>query len=366
MKNDVFISYSRVDFDEVNEFVEMLKQQIPSLSVWFDVTGIESGDEFEEKIITAIDQSSYVLFALSDNSINSQWAKDEVMYAKNTDKKVIPVLLRGATLKGWFLFKFGRVDCIDSTIPLQVDKLIRNLSTWTNKPTSNEPQEQEVSQPTQPVQPAQPEPAQPTEPEPVQPAQPEPVQPAQPAVSAQPKPASHPTSQPTPKTYKVGDYYDDGTKQGVVFDVWDGGLHGKIVSLDQVKTKWHTVFLSFKVGANSETDGKYNTDMVSSRKDINKFRAFEWCVQKGADWYLPAIDELKLLLTNDEVHGAVNLTLNQKRATPLEDLGSFKNYWSSTEDRNSDHCAMVINMYDRKLDDGPKDWRYYVRAVAAF
>ena len=41
MKNDVFISYSRVDFDEVNEFVEMLKQQIPSLSVWFDITGIE-------------------------------------------------------------------------------------------------------------------------------------------------------------------------------------------------------------------------------------------------------------------------------------------------------------------------------------
>jgi hypothetical protein len=128
----------------------------------------------------------------------------------------------------------------------------------------------------------------------------------------------------------------------------------------------HAVFLSFKVGANSETDGKYNTDMVSSRKDINKFRAFEWCVQKGADWYLPAIDELKLLLTNDEVHGAVNLTLNQKRATPLEDLGSFKTYWSSTEVRNSDNCAMVISMYDRKLDDGPKDWRYYVRAVAAF
>ena len=358
MKNDVFISYSRVDFDEVNEFVEMLKQQIPSLSVWFDITGIESGDEFEEKIITAIDQSSYVLFALSDNSINSQWAKDEVMYAKNTDKKVIPVLLRGATLKGWFLFKFGRVDCIDSTIPLQVDKLIRNLSTWTNKSASNEPQEQEVFQPVQPVQPAQPEPAQPTEPEPVQPTQPEQL--------AQPDSVEQPTPESAPKTYKVGDYYDDGTKQGVVFDVWDGGLHGKIVSLDQVKTKWHTAFLSCKVGANSETDGKYNTDMVSSRKDINKFRAFEWCVQKGADWYLPAIDELKLLLTNDEVHGAVNLTLNQKRATPLGDHGSFKKYWSSTEDRNRDYCAMVFDMYDRKLDDSTKDWRNYVRAVAAF
>lgn len=134
MKYDVFISYSRVDFEEVNAFVEMLKGRIPSLSVWFDITGIESGDEeFEEKIISAIDQSSYVIFALSDNSIKSQWAKNEVMYAKNTDKKVIPVLLRGAELKGWFLFMFGRVDCIDSAKSLQVDKLVKNLSDWTSK-----------------------------------------------------------------------------------------------------------------------------------------------------------------------------------------------------------------------------------------
>ena len=35
------------------------------------------------------------------------------------------------------------------------------------------------------------------------------------------------------KTYKIGDYYDDGVKQGVVFAVRDNGRHGKIVSLDQ-------------------------------------------------------------------------------------------------------------------------------------
>ena len=130
MKYDVFISYARKDFDEVNSFVEILKERIPLLTYWFDITGIESGDEFEEKIITAIDNSSYVLFALSDNSIQSQWAKDEVMYAKNTDKKVIPLLLKGATLKGWFLFRFGRIDCIDTTNSMQVNKLIGNIANW--------------------------------------------------------------------------------------------------------------------------------------------------------------------------------------------------------------------------------------------
>ncbi|MBQ5808031.1 MAG: TIR domain-containing protein [Tidjanibacter sp.] len=363
MKNDVFISYSRVDFDEVNEFVEMLKQQIPSLSVWFDITGIESGDEFEEKIITAIDQSSYVLFALSDNSINSQWAKDEVMYAKNTDKKVIPILLRGATLKGWFLFKFGRVDCIDSTIPLQVDKLIRNLSNWTNKPTSNEPQEQEVFQPTQPVQHAQPEPVQPAQPEPAQPTEPEPVQPAQPVVSAQPKPASHPTSQPTPKTYKVGDYYDDGTKQGVVFDVWDGGRHGKIVSLDQNKSKWCTNE-QIVVGADSKSKGKANTDKVMARGDAEQYPAFTWCRNKGVDWYLPAIDELKLLLLNDSVLDAVNITLAQKGGTKLSNKKLGEWYWSSTE--RDESGAWFVDMFDGYTKLISKGFPNYVRAVSAF
>ena len=134
MKYDVFISYSRKDFDEESSILESLKTAIPGLTYWFDITGIESGDEFEEKIISAIDNSTYVLFALSENSIQSKWTKDEVMYAKNTDKKVIPVLLKGAQMKGWFLFKFGRVDCIDSTNSLQLDKLIHNLASWTAKP----------------------------------------------------------------------------------------------------------------------------------------------------------------------------------------------------------------------------------------
>ncbi len=136
MKYDLFISYSRRDFEEVNSFVNMLKTRIPDLNCWFDVTGIESGDEFEDKIISAIDNSEYVIFALSDNSLASEWTKDEVMYAKNTGKKVIPLLLKGAELKGWFLFRFGRIDYIDITAERQVEKLINNLSSWSGKPVA--------------------------------------------------------------------------------------------------------------------------------------------------------------------------------------------------------------------------------------
>ena len=139
MKYDLFISYSHKDFDEVKPFVDMLHDRIPTLTCWFDITGIESGDEFEDKIIKAIDNSSYVIFALSENSQDSAWVKDEVIYAKNKGKKVIPLLLDGASLDGWCLLKFGRIDCIDSTSEIQVDKLVNDLAKWSGKKTKPKP-----------------------------------------------------------------------------------------------------------------------------------------------------------------------------------------------------------------------------------
>ena len=70
--------------------------------------------------------------------MKSKWTKEEVMYAKNCGKKVIPVLLNGATLKGWFLFRFGRVDCIDLSKKEQVEKMIKNLSAWVDKNTDDD------------------------------------------------------------------------------------------------------------------------------------------------------------------------------------------------------------------------------------
>ena len=136
MKYDVFISYSRKDLNLVEKFVKDLKARIPNLTYWFDLTGIESAEEFDEKIINAIDNSSYVVYFLSPNSMKSRWTKEEVMYAKNCGKKVIPVLLNGVTLEGWFLFHFGRVDCIDLSKKEQVNKFIKNLSGWTKKEIS--------------------------------------------------------------------------------------------------------------------------------------------------------------------------------------------------------------------------------------
>lgn len=136
-KYDVFISYSRKDFEEVKRFIDRLKQRIPSLTYWFDLTGIEHGDEFDKKIVYAINNSAYMILFLSDNAYQSYWVKREAMYAQNTNKKVLPVLLKDAQLSELYLFHFGSIDCISSTDDKQVEKMLKNLSNWTGKELLN-------------------------------------------------------------------------------------------------------------------------------------------------------------------------------------------------------------------------------------
>lgn len=125
---DIFISYAREDHDEVVNLINRIKHDVPSLRYWFDINGVESGEEFQQKIISAIEFSDIILFAVSQCSINSSWVQKEVLYAKNIGKKVIPVLLKGAKLNGWALFNFGMIDCVNSANQLEMTKFIRIFS----------------------------------------------------------------------------------------------------------------------------------------------------------------------------------------------------------------------------------------------
>ncbi len=327
MKYDVFISYSREDLQQIESFVKDIEQKA-DIKCWIDWTGIESGSQFEDVIVKAIDSVDIVLFFISENSINSNYAKKEISYAYNTNKRVVPIVLDGGNLRGWFLFKFGDIDYIDIHQPRQCEKLVRNLRAWCGvKPQESKP--------------------------------------------------IIPQSQPAPaKTYKVGDYYNENGKEGVVFDVWDEGKHGKIVSLDQAKLQWCSKAQYDKkivVGATSKTDGKANTYKVMTRADSAEYPAFVWCRNKGKDWYLPAIDELKLLLLNDSVHDAVNKTLESRGTTKLtkwyniNEEGEWNWFWSSTETAaNPVFCAWYVDMYYGGTNHYDKSDSNYVRAVSAF
>lgn len=304
MKSDIFISYSRDDLAEVEPFVKQIEART-GLRCWIDWNGIESGAEFEEKIVNAIDEVKVVLFFVSDHSMASPYAKMEINYAYNTQKKVVPVVLDGGQLRGWFLFKFGSINFIDCNESRQVDTLMSNLVTWCG------------------------------------------------GCVPQPKP------QPV-KTYKVGDYFDDGQKQGVVFEVSEDGRHGKIVSLRQSKQRWCSKAEYTKriiTGATDRRNGMTNQRKIEQINNWrNKYPAFAWCADLGEGWYLPVIEELqKIYRVKDDVN-------KQLECQGGAELSAW--YWSSTE--VDEFCAWDVYMYDGDTYDYDKYDDHYVRAVSAF
>ena len=168
--------------------------------------------------------------------------------------------------------------------------------------------------------------------------------------------------------YCVGDYYNENGLEGVVFEVWDDGRHGKIVSLDEIKAPWDSrvtwgLIKGYRNGthtyADSESDGKANTDKIMARSDSDYFSAFKWCRAKGSSWYLPSLNELKSIYSNKST---LNATL-QKYGTALDVW-----YWTSTEYVNykPEFCAWLVRMSDGSPDSDCKHSNYYVRAVSAF
>lgn len=141
------------------------------------------------------------------------------------------------------------------------------------------------------------------------------------------------------KTYEVGDYYNKNGKQGVVFWVDATGEHGKIVSVKETELAWCSDEKEEEmlIGANSKTDGAKNMAVVKQRAGWRtKYPAFAWCADLGDGWYLPAYDELKILLQNETVLNKVNSTLEKqgfKKIYNANDvfLFNFFQYWTSTE-----------------------------------
>ena len=320
-KYDIFVSYSRKDMDVVEKLVGNIHTKT-NARCWVDWNGIESGEQFVDVIINAIDRVDTVLFILSDNSMASEFARREIDYARNTGKKIVPVVVDGGKLRGWFLFFFGSVDYIDVQVPVQYEKLLRNLGEWYGgKPTIDE---------TLPNV----------------------------EVETNPKQSFH--SKESSKTYKIGDFYNENGKQGIVFDVTVDGKHGKIVSLDENELKWAVDGVCFRnTDATSNDNGMSNLDKIKILPNWKTYYpAFAWCAAKGNGWYLPAKDELHLVFENKNV---LNRILKERG---YAEINADYSLWSSTENEESDFCAWRVGM--GYTFNYPKDFNHGVRAVATF
>ena len=125
----IFISYSRADKEIVWPFSDLLADRLHA-NCWIDKENIEVGQNFVDSIYKGIDECKAVLFMLSDNSIDSEWTRREIVYAQEKNKRIIPVVIDGRDLRGWALKEFERIDFVDINRSEAVNKLIKNLKEW--------------------------------------------------------------------------------------------------------------------------------------------------------------------------------------------------------------------------------------------
>ena len=367
MKYDIFISYSRKDIEFARKVCAVLDsyKQYYDFEYFFDHSEITSANEYLDRISSAIYDSKAVLFIASKDAYASKFCAKELLFADNKNKSIHQY----------------RIDKAD--VPQKLEML---LGTHQYRELSSTPIECEVREILKEVLGGNVLSLEELKATETQPKREDPD--VQPKIEKKNKFSNHHRNggwlkRPAvwlsavavvviavlmtvlgknsnhERYYSVGDFYDDGTKQGVVFEVSRDGKHGKIVSLNEEKLEWCTdeqYYKYIQVGAYSETDGKINTDIVMRRGDYAEYPAFKWCRGQGDEWYLPSIDELEALYNVEDL---VNRTLTKYSYEKIRGV-----YWTSTED--SEFCAWLVLIYDGLTYFSFKDLNYYVRAVSAF
>ena len=106
---DLFVSYSHADSQPV--FPEIHFLQSRGKRVWYD-EGIAPGTVWMESLATAIDNSKLLLFYVTPRSVASKHCRNEVNYALNADKQVLPVHLEPTQLPKSLLLSMASIQAI--------------------------------------------------------------------------------------------------------------------------------------------------------------------------------------------------------------------------------------------------------------
>jgi hypothetical protein len=88
----VFISYSHSDAKFANNLEKRLKKQ--HFTVWIDKKGIKAGENWREEVAQGIDSSAVVVFIISHKSVKSKYCIEELEYAYDNRKPILPVILQ--------------------------------------------------------------------------------------------------------------------------------------------------------------------------------------------------------------------------------------------------------------------------------
>ncbi len=171
--------------------------------------------------------------------------------------------------------------------------------------------------------------------------------------------------------YAVGDVYREADEiVGIVYEISDGGKHGKIVAMADVAEKGRINAMWDKrandgnhvlVNASSLDDGMANMDAARANDpDLANFTALGLCAEKGAGWYIGAVNEMKALY---DVKATVDAALKANGGKAID----TSEYWTSTEGTdNPTERVTTVNFKDGSTFDYRKYFYNKVRPIKKF
>ena len=136
MKN-VFISYSRDDYEVVHGSIIPEIERINGINCWLDMKDIEAGAKFEEKINDGLKECFIFLLMLSKSSMQKDWPLKELKEAEelktqDPSRKIVLVNIDDSELTSKFE-EYKDRDIISWNYTNQYQKLLRNIERWNNE-----------------------------------------------------------------------------------------------------------------------------------------------------------------------------------------------------------------------------------------
>jgi hypothetical protein len=107
MPGQIFISYSRVDTEFVTRLINDLSRQ--GLNIWMDQRNIGAGQRWDSIIQDALESCDIFMIVLSKYSVESENVLDELSFAINGNKRIIPILLENCEIP----YRLARIQFVN-------------------------------------------------------------------------------------------------------------------------------------------------------------------------------------------------------------------------------------------------------------
>lgn len=121
----LFISYAHTDKWQVKQLVEIL--QSAGHDPWFD-NRLLPGQDWKQELAKAIDNCETFVYALTPESVESEWCQWEFKHAVEQGKPVLPILMQSKTKVPDVIRKYQYADFSEGPTPTNVAQLMGGLT----------------------------------------------------------------------------------------------------------------------------------------------------------------------------------------------------------------------------------------------